>query len=137
MAKQAKKRVVKSTTKKARGIIRNEALSRFSTDYGGYDDKLTRLQRMKKQADSANAGSNKRWVSDYNKAKYLVDTGYYRCYYSDQAEFLSKIFGKKTVDKWEGDKIHGTYSHLIAREYDAMLREKEKSARKSLGRKKK
>lgn len=115
----------KSTTKKAKGYIRNEALSRFGNDYG-YDDRRTRLQRMKAQADSANGGTNSRFVSDYNKAKYLVDGGYYRCYYSDQAKFLSKIYGKKKVETWDGNKIHGTYAHLIAREYEAMIREKKK-----------
>ena len=118
----------KSTTKTAKGRIRYEALSRFSNDYG-YDDKRTRLERMKAQADFSNGG-RRGWTSDYNKARYLVDSGYYRCYYSDQADFLSKIYGKKTVESWDGPKIHATYSHLIGREYDAMLRERSKKAKK-------
>lgn len=123
----------KSTTKTAKKTIRNEVLSVFSRDYG-YDenDKRTRLQRMKSQADSANAGRpNKGYPqpTDYHKAKYLVDGGFYRCYYSDQAEFLSKIYGKDNVAKWDGNKIHSTYSHLIAREYNAMLREQKKNKR--------
>lgn len=105
-------------------------MSIFSKDYG-YDagGKRTRLQRMKAQADFANCGKQNRGYpqpTDYNKARYLVDSGFYRCYYSDQAEFLSKIYGKENVAKWDGNKIHSTYSHLIAREYDSMLREKTK-----------
>ena len=123
-----------STTKKAKGIIRNEALSRFSNDYG-YEDKKTRLQRMKEQADSDNGGTNSRYVSNYRKAKYLVDGGFYRCYYSDQAKFLNKIYGKKTVDKWDGNKIHETYSHLIAREYDSMIEEQRRKAQKKSAKK--
>ena len=117
----------KSTTKVAKRYIRNEMLSRFGNDYG-YDDRRTRLQRMKAQADSANGGTNSRYVSDYNKAKYLVDGGFYRCYYSDQAKFLARIYGKKNVENWDGNKIHGTYSHLIAREYESALREQRKKA---------
>lgn len=125
----------KSTTKKAKQIIRNEVLSVFSKDYG-YDknDNRTRLQRMKDQADSANAGWSKgRYPqpSDYNKAKYLVDGGCYRCYFNDQAEFLGKIYGKKNVEKWDGMKIHNTYSHLIGREYSKMLEEKRKRVNKN------
>lgn len=121
----------KSTTKKAKQVIRNEALSVFSKDYGySESDKRTRLQRMKDQADSANAGvpeGRYPQPSDYHKAKYLVDGGCYRCYYSDQAEFLGKIYGKKNVEKWDGHKIHSTYSHLISREYAKMLEEKKRN----------
>ena len=133
MAKIGKGFKPKSTTKVAKGRIRNEALSRFGNDFG-YDDKRTRLERMKEQADFANGG-RRGWVSDYNKARYLVDGGFYRCYYSDQADFLSKIYGKKTVDSWDGNKIHATYSHLIGREYDAMLRERSKKQAKKGGKK--
>lgn len=118
----------KSTNKKAKQLIRNEALSRFTKDFGWDNDGgRTLLDRMKNQADSANGGlPDWKHTSDYNKARYLVDGGYYRCYYDDQAEFLSKIYGKENVANWDGNKIHNTYAHLIAREYAAMLSEREK-----------
>lgn len=126
----------KSTTKKAKAIIRNEALGRWGKNNGYYDDKRTRLQRMKSNADSYNAGvgspSNgyRYQPTDYQKGAALVDAGCYRCYYSDQREFLSKIYGKSNVEGWENDKVHNTYKHLIGREYDAMLREKRNKKKK-------
>lgn len=113
--------MAKSTTKRAKGMIRNEALTAFSIDLG-YDEAYgrTRLDRMQHQAENTypfERGTN------YQKGKQLVDDGFFRVYYRDQAEFLKKIYGKK-VEGWSGKKIHATYSHLIAREYDAMIREK-------------
>ncbi len=118
----------KSTTKKAKTLIRSEALSIFGKAYG-YTDNRTRLQRMQDNANAYNDGKVHRRgypVSDYRKGAGLVDAGCYRCYYSDQAEFLAKIYGKKNVETWSGEKIHSTYSHLIGREYAAMLEEERK-----------
>ena len=39
---------------------------------------------------------------------------------------LNKIYGKQTVDKWRNEKVHETYGSLIGREYNAMLRERER-----------
>jgi len=90
-----------------------------------YSGAKTRLDAMKKDADSGNGGIyGKRNVSNYEKGKYLVDAGCCACYYSDQMVMLSKIYGKKNVEKWDGKKIHSTYAHLVGREYDSMLKEK-------------
>ena len=116
----------KSTTKEAKKLIRSEALSIFTNDRYSEKDKRTRIERMKDQADASYSGYNSRYASNYSKGKQLVDDGNYRVYYDDQADFLKKIYGKKTVESWSGNKIHATYAHLIAREYEAMLREDEK-----------
>lgn len=113
----------KSTTKKAKAIIRNEMLSYFpAQDYGT----KTRLQAMKKDADAGNGG-RRVYVSNYDKGAYLVQSGCCAIYYGDQAKMLSKIYGKKNVDKWSSNKIHNTYKHLIGREYDSMQKEKRKT----------
>ena len=110
----------KSTTKKAKSIIRNEMLSYFpAREYGT----KTRLDAMKRDADAYSYGKGK---SDWVKGKELVNAGCCACYYDDQRKMLSKIYGKKTVDKWSGDKVHNTYGNLIGREYASMLRERRK-----------
>lgn len=83
----------------------------------------TRLQAMKKDADAGNGG-RLGYTSDYNKGAYLVEAGCCAVYYADQAKMLSKIYGKRNVDKWSDNKTFDTYKHLVAREYDSMLREK-------------
>ena len=40
-----------------------------------------------------------------------------------QGDMLGKIYGKEKVEKWDGEKRHEVYRHLVAREYDAMNRE--------------
>lgn len=111
----------KSTTKKAKEIIRKEMLGYFSAkDYGVKSN----LQAMKVQADFA---ADPRYdITDYRKARRLVDGGSLACYYSDQSKTLAKIYGKENVEKWDGNKIHSTYSHLVGREYSSMLAEKQK-----------
>ena len=123
---------VKSYSKKAKSLIRGEIKSYFGPSHTG--ENMTSLKAMKRQADSHNGGypSNYRYVSDYKKAVSLVDGGCFACYYSDQRKLLNKIYGKKKVDTWSGDKIHGTYAHLIGREYDSMLREKERRSKKKI-----
>ena len=108
----------KSTTKKARAIIRKEMLSYFpAREYGT----KTNLDAMKKDADTYSYGRGK---SDWVKGKVLVNAGRLPCCYSDQSKMLSKIYGKENVAKWDGNKIYETYSNLIGREYAAMLRER-------------
>lgn len=110
----------KSTTKKAKEIIRKEMLSYFpAREYGT----RTNLDAMKKDADAYSYGRGK---SDWVKGKELVNAGSLACYYSDQSKMLSKIYGKENVAKWDGNKIHETYGNLIGREYAAMLRERRK-----------
>jgi hypothetical protein len=124
--KSKKKKYHSSTSKKAKGIIRYEMLSAFGKNRG-YTGRTSRLMHMKANADAYNNARHPSIkLSDYQKGRGLVDAGEFRCYHSDQAEFLSRIYGKKNVDKWSGTKIHNTYAHLIGREYNAMLREKEK-----------
>jgi len=120
----------KSTTKEAKKIIREEILDNYNPkDFKGAK---TPLDAMKQNADAGNGGVyGKRYVSDYQKGAYLVDAGEFRISYYDQGQFLSQIYGKENVAKWEGQKIHETYKHLIGREYNAMLREREKNNYKS------
>ena len=109
----------KSTTKKAKEIIRKEMLSYFpAREYGT----KTNLDAMKKDAEAASVPS--KFSNDFVKGKRLVDAGCLACYYSDQKKMLSKIYGKDNVAKWDGNKTHDTYRHLIGREYAAMLRER-------------
>ncbi len=124
-SKQKKHRVSSSSTK-AKSIIRNEIRAFYGPSATG--EKVSSIKAMKRDADAYNADfpKGRHYVSDYAKGKALVDAGCFRCYYSDQAKFLAKIYGKKTVNDWSGDKIHKTYSHLIGREYDALLRKQRK-----------
>ena len=117
---------INSNSLQARGIIRRE----ISTFYGpkATGERLPAVMAMKRDAESYAKGSglsNGRGKSDWGKGAALVDGGSFRCYHSDQANFLKKIYGKK-VDKWPGDKIHNTYAGLIGREYSRMLDESKK-----------
>ena len=111
----------KSTTKKAKGIIRSEIRSYYSPSRKG-GGKST-LANMKADADACSYG---RFKNDWVKGKELVNGGSFACYYDDQAVMLSKIYGKRNVNKWSGHKIHNTYGNLIGREYASMLKEKKK-----------
>ena len=115
----------KSTSKKAKSIIRGEIKGYYSPSSTGYGKSA--LMNMKGDADSYSAG---RGTSDWNKGKELVNAGCFACYYDDQRKMLSKIYGKKNVDKWDGQKVHNTYGNLIGREYAAMLRESKKKKHK-------
>ncbi|MDR0850769.1 MAG: hypothetical protein LBN07_04855 [Christensenellaceae bacterium] len=116
----------KSTTKKARKIIRSEMNSYYSPkirpDYSG----KSTIENMTTDGN-ATTGYHKRnnqHITPYHKATALVDGGSFACYYSDQKQMLGKIYGKANVEKWDGNKIHNTYKHLISREYAAMVRKK-------------
>jgi len=109
----------KSTTKKAKSIIRGEIRGYYSPSMKG-GGKST-LANMKADADAYSYGRGK---SDWTKGKELVNAGCFACYYDDQRKMLSKIYGKRNVDKWDGQKVHNTYGNLIGREYASMLREK-------------
>lgn len=113
----------KSNSKKAKGIIRSEIKTYFNArEYGTRSS----LDAMKKDADAYNCADAPRVRhSDYQKGAGLVDGGALACYYDDQKKMLRRIYGK-SVDDWSGKKTHETYRHLIGREYDAMLREREK-----------
>lgn len=109
----------KSTTKKSKELIRKEMLSYFPAR--GYGVR-SNLYAMKIDAEG---GANPReHLTDYAKGSNLVQNGCLRIYYDDQAEFLSKIYGKDKIKKWDNQKIHDTYKHLVGREYSSMLREK-------------
>ena len=43
-----------------------------------------------------------------------------------QADMLNKIYGAEKVAQWDGEKRHEVYRHLIAREYDQMMRDDRK-----------
>ncbi len=114
----------KSTTKKAKSIIRNEIKSYYGDDSENRTYGKNFLKNMKQDADSYSEGRGK---SDWIKGKELVNAGCFACYYSQQQKMLNKIYGKRNVDKWDGQKIHNTYGNLIGREYASMLRENKKA----------
>lgn len=111
----------KSTTKGSKKIIRSE-INRY---YGRGHEKeygvKTAVEAMQIDANSYSAG---RGTSDWNKGRELVNAGCFACYYDDQRIMLNKIYGKRNVDKWDGQKIHDTYASLIGREYAQMLKER-------------
>lgn len=109
----------KSTTKKAKAIIRKEMLSYFPARE--YCTK-TNLDAMKSDAEAASVHS--KFSNDYVKGERLVDAWCLACSYYDQKKMLSKIYGKGNVAKWGCNKTHDTYRHLVGREYAAMLRER-------------
>ena len=118
-----------SNSKKAKGIIRNEIRAYYSPNAKGGG--RSTLANMKADAEAAY------WPggvpnTDYHKGANLVDGGSFGCYYDDQRKMLGKIYGRKKVKSWSGDKTHNTYKHLIGREYAAMMREQKnrKPARK-------
>lgn len=106
---------------KQKKIIRNEIKSYYGDDVQNRTYGRDFLMNMKEDAESCSAGRN---TSDWNKGKELVNAGCFACYYSQQQKMLSKIYGKRNVDKWDGEKIHNTYGNLIGREYASMLRER-------------
>lgn len=114
---------ISSNSKKAKNVIRAEIRTHYKPHEYGV---RSTVDAVKKDADAYNNGdSHKRWHSNYTKGAALVDAG---CFGSprQQREMLGKIYGKKKVETWDGDKVHNTYKHLIGREYDAMLNEKRK-----------
>lgn len=117
----------KSTTKKAKSIIRNEIKSYYGDDSENRTYGKNFLKNMKQDADSYSEGRGK---SDWIKGKELVNAGCFACYYSQQQKMLNKIYGKRNVDKWDWQKIHNTYGNLIGREYASMLRENKKARSK-------
>ena len=119
----------KSTTKQAKNIIRSEIRGYYSPKRksGG----KSALSNMKRDADSYDGGYLSRYPkSDYTKGAGLVDGGCFACYFDDQRVMLGKIYGKKVVENWSGDKVHNTYKHLIGREYAAMLNEQKRKTNK-------
>lgn len=114
---------MRSNTKKAKQIIRSEIRnSGFSPK--NYGEGRSTLDNIKINADAHNAGMPKnRYVSDYTKCTSLVDGACFKIG-SGQDRMLTKIYGKKKVDEWDGGKKHDIYKHLIGREYEAMLRER-------------
>lgn len=117
----------KSTTKKAKNIIRNE-IKRFyiDRDFGNEKDYVA---NMKADIDYR-FGNRCQNYSDYCKGKAMVDVGNFACYYDDQSVMLSKIYGKEKVDSWDGHKVNDIYGNLIGREYAAMLCERARKGRK-------
>ncbi len=113
----------KSTIKEAKKIIRKEIESYYGHGREKEYGVKSAVEAMQKDANAYSAGRGK---SDWGKGKELVNAGCFACYYSDQRQMLSKIYGKRNVDKWDGNKVHETYGNLIGREYASMLRERNK-----------
>lgn len=97
----------KSTTTKAKGIIRREI--------SGYD---WNAKKLKGQIDSFR--KHDRHVNGYTGGKKLVEYGSFACYFSQTDNMLGKIYGKKNVSEWSNEKKWNTYKHLISREIDAI-----------------
>ena len=114
----------KSTTKEAKQIIRREIKGNYGYGREKEYGVKTAVEAMRIDANNYSVG---RGTSDWNKGKELVNAGCFACYYDDQRKMLSKIYGKRNVDKWDGQKVHNTYGNLIGREYASMLKEKQKS----------
>lgn len=114
----------KSTTKEAKKIIRNEIKGYYGNDPENRTYGKDFLKNMQEDANSYSAG---RGTSDWNKGKELVNAGCFACYYNDQRKMLSKIYGKRNVDNWSGEKVHNTYGNLIGREYSHMLQERKRN----------
>jgi hypothetical protein len=105
----------KSTTTKAKKIIRAEIKDHYA------DNGKQWLNAVKRDAEAAYDPHTPNTA--YHKGANLVQGGSFACYYSDQKQMLGKIYGKENVAKWNGEKTHSTYKHLIGREYAAMVRE--------------
>lgn len=111
----------KSTTKEAKSIIRREIKSYYGN---GREKEYGVKSAVEAMQIDANSYSEGRGTSDWNKGKELVNAGCFACYYNDQRKMLSKIYGKRNVDNWSGEKVHNTYGNLIGREYAQMLKER-------------
>ena len=110
---------VKSNTKKAKEIIRQEIRWCFAPKVRGYGK--SSLDNMRAAANSASHDIPKWRRSNYTDALRVVDGAYMNI--ATQGDMLGKIYGKEKVEKWDGEKRHEVYRHLVAREYDAMNRE--------------
>lgn len=118
----------KSTTKKAKKVIQNEMKYYYGGDDYGNRASKDYIENMKRDAEAC--ADNRSIYGDWNKGKELVNAGCFACYYSDQRKMLNKIYGKRTVDKWDGHKVHETYGNLIGREYASELRKRRKKENK-------
>lgn len=115
---------MRSTTNKAKSIIRNEIRKSVYAPKN-YGKGRSTIDNMKKEADSYNAGYPKKYrVSDYAKGVALVDAARFAIGV-DQDPMLTKIYGKNKVETWDYYKRHDVYKNLIGREYAAMLRERD------------
>ena len=121
-----KRKGPKSMTKRAKSLIRGEISSFYGPAMTG--SKKRAIKAMREDAESYNCGSYRKGLSDWQKGSGLVDAGCFRIWHDEQREFLAKIYGKKRVAKWPGDKVHKTYASLIGREYAAMLKPKKRKA---------
>jgi hypothetical protein len=117
----------KSTTKQSKSVIRREIKTYYGDDF---QNRRYGRDFVKNMQEDANAYSEGRGKSDWAKGKELVNAGCFACYYDDQRVMLSKIYGKKNVEKWSNDKVHNTYGNLIGREYAQMLREKSRNKKR-------
>ena len=119
----------KSTTQKAKKIIHDEMKVYYGGDDYGNRPSKDYIENMRLDAEAC--ADNRHIYSDWNKGKELVNAGCFACYYSQQRKMLNKIYGKKTVDRWSGSKIHETYGNLIGREYASELRKRKKKIEKT------
>lgn len=94
----------KSTTNKAKGIIRSEIKS-YEWNASSLKDQIDSFRKYDRSV-----------VNGYTGGKKLVEGGSFACYYSQTDDMLGKIYGKKNVDTWSDEKKWNTYMHLIARE---------------------
>lgn len=122
--KATTKRTINSNSTKAKNIVRAEIRNYYKPHEYGV---RSTVDAVKKDADAYNNNrSAKVRQTNYQKGAGLVDAGCFACYHSQQRVMLGKIYGKKKVETWDGEKVHNTYKHLIGREYESMLNEKRK-----------
>lgn len=110
--KKGKKEImaVKSTSNKAKGIIRREIAA--------YD---WNAKKLKDQIDSFNTyPRHVRPATPYHAGRKLVEGGCFACYYPETDEMLGRIYGKDKVKKWSNEKKWDTYTHLLSREINSI-----------------
>lgn len=113
---------LRSTTKKAKNIIRSEMLSYYNPKDYGTRSKLSAIDMDVKAVKIPRYDH-----TDYHSMKRLVRGGNFAIYNGDIAKMLQKIYGKETVSKLERQgKLLDAYSHLLAREYAEMKRKGQK-----------
>ena len=109
---------MRSTSKKAKNIIRREMLSRYNPKDYGVKTKLAAIDK------DINVVKHPRYApTNYHAMRKLARDGNFAVYTSDMTNVLSKVYGKEVALKLEKQgKTVDAYSHLIAREYDHMKR---------------
>ena len=117
----------RSTSKKAKSIIRNEIKHYYGRDCQKDYGVNSSIEAMRLDANACTRGRN---LSDWDRGRELAKAGNLAYATYSQRVMLSKIYGKKNVSTWNDSKVFDTYTNLIGREYADMLREQRSKKRK-------